>query len=157
MPQQGPSPAPPRWPWAPPSQSHLWAHIPAWPQATPIALPDHRSLQQAWSSPPTCWWADTPAWAWPHPHGGVPCPRLRPPNGPDPREPSPLPVPQPRGASSSQGTWAGLTNTRTLKPSAAVCTRNASNSLSKHTKQQTGSKACANSSLLLSHSYSKSH
>lgn len=35
-----------------------------------------------------------------------------------------------------------------LKPPAAVCTRNASNSLSKRTKRQTGSKACAYSSLL---------
>lgn len=35
-----------------------------------------------------------------------------------------------------------------LKPPAAVCTRNTSNSLSKRTKQQTGSKGCAYSSLL---------
>ena len=44
-----------------------------------------------------------------------------------------------------------------LEASAAVCTRHINHSLNTRARQQAGSKARTNSSLLLSHSYSKSH
>lgn len=137
------SPAPPRWPRVPPRQSHM----PAWPQAIPRSLSDHRSAQQHWSSPPPAaglipqpgldltprqlshapGWAQTPGSAhhpWCHNHREIPAHRA-----------------------------SGQVKQRekqkiNLKPPTAVCTSYASNSLSKRTKRQTGSKGCAYSSLL---------
>lgn len=171
------------WPWQPYGPVELQAP-PAWPapHVTPAAV-SSSSPQVATgpTKPPTCGPTsqpglrpslqpcldhscrlsrpDTPAWAWPHPQG---CPMA---------QAKATQCPTPQGALTTPGatTTGSLQLTGhlgrfnqhekqkiNLKPPAAVCTRN-SNSLSKHTRQQTGSNACAYSGLLLSHSYSKSH
>lgn len=131
------SPAPLRWPRVPPMQSHMPSLEP-WVTTGQLSSTDPAPHQLVgWS----------PAWAWPHPRQlshapgwaqipGIPhhswCHNHR-------------ETPAHRAPGQVKQCEKQKIN---LKPPAAVYTSYASNSLSKRTKQQTGSKGCAYSSLL---------